>query len=274
MARERRRLAPLSFETISDSAALFVCGDTMDSLIYFGEAIKTLDDNGKVGGYLVRFSDNGVQKDLTGEYFTTKTYLGARDCDGVDTIFHHGQPLPIKAKLTAVAASEMNALSEHIFEPIKTKRDTVGIWAETVLKMADDYEKAVYGLVKAGKLGWSSGAVDHLVKKSSGGEITRWPIGEASMTLTPAEPLNRTVTIKALESVEFLELSEDDDDALKAVWTTAYINTLPDSAFLVIEGGGEKDSDGTGTNKAVLAGFFDGKWQLRPETTWWFEEHP
>jgi predicted esterase len=32
------------------------------------------------------------------------------------------------------------------------------------------------------------------------------------------------------------------------------------------------DSDGTGTNAPVIAGFFDGKWQLKPETMWWFEE--
>ena len=30
----------------------------------------------------------------------------------------------------------------------------------------------------------------------------------------------------------------------KAVWTTAYVNDLPDSAFLYIEGGGEKDDEG------------------------------
>ena len=32
------------------------------------------------------------------------------------------------------------------------------------------------------------------------------------------------------------------------------------------------DSDGTGTNAPLVAGFFDGKWQLKPETMWWFEE--
>lgn len=30
----------------------------------------------------------------------------------------------------------------------------------------------------------------------------------------------------------------------KAVWTTAYVNTLPDSAFLYVKPGGEKDEDG------------------------------
>ncbi len=33
-------------------------------------------------------------------------------------------------------------------------------------------------------------------------------------------------------------------DLEKAVWTTAYMNTLPDSSFLYIEAGGKKDSEG------------------------------
>ena len=185
---------------------------TMGSLVYFGGAIKALDENGKIGGYLVRFSDDGSQKDLAGEYFTSKTFLGSRDGDGVDTMFHHGQPIPVKSKLTKAAAAEIKALQDHVFAPVKTKRDTIGIFAETVLDMADEYEKAVFGLVKAGKLGWSSGAVSHLVKKSSDGQIKRWPIGEASITPTPCEPLNRALTIKSLDSIKFVSVVEDDED--------------------------------------------------------------
>ncbi|MBE7465127.1 MAG: prolyl oligopeptidase family serine peptidase [Planctomycetes bacterium] len=33
----------------------------------------------------------------------------------------------------------------------------------------------------------------------------------------------------------------------------------------------EKDHDGTGTNKPLLAGFFDGKWKWNDATSWWFE---
>lgn len=33
-------------------------------------------------------------------------------------------------------------------------------------------------------------------------------------------------------------------DAMKAVWTTAYVNDLPDSSFLFVESGGKKDSEG------------------------------
>src|SRR5206468_8387090 len=36
-----------------------------------------------------------------------------------------------------------------------------------------------------------------------------------------------------------------------AVWTTAYINDLPDSSFLYIEPGGTKDSDGKTTPRSL-----------------------
>lgn len=36
-----------------------------------------------------------------------------------------------------------------------------------------------------------------------------------------------------------------------AVWSTAYVNDLPDSAFLYIESGGEKDSDGKTTPRSL-----------------------
>lgn len=39
--------------------------------------------------------------------------------------------------------------------------------------------------------------------------------------------------------------------ALKAVWSTAYIDQLPDSAFLHIEGGGSKDSEGKTTPRSL-----------------------
>lgn len=37
----------------------------------------------------------------------------------------------------------------------------------------------------------------------------------------------------------------------RAVWTTAYINDLPDSAFLFVESGGNKDSDGRTTPRTL-----------------------
>jgi len=186
----------------------------MSDYIYFGDAVKAVDDAGKVGGYLVLFTD-AKNKDLDGEYFTKFTYYGARNGDGVDTVFHHGRKLPLRKKLPADQKARIEALSDHIFStPVKTRVEDVGIWAETVLDLADEYEAAVYSLVQAGKMSWSSGAVSHLVRKEADGKITRWPIGEASLTPTPARPFSKVAEVKSLDGLKlasplFDEVAED-----------------------------------------------------------------
>jgi len=157
-----------------------------DTVVAWGEAVKALGD-GRVGGYLVRFSSE-ADPDLTGEWFTAKTYYGPRDGDGADTLVHHGFPLK----------AGMEELADRLLSPLKTTKDAVGIFAEVVLDMADEYEQAIYELVEQGKLGWSSGAPGHMVRRKDSGEITRWPIAEGSLTPTPAEPRNRVVSLKAL----------------------------------------------------------------------------
>ena len=97
----------------------------MNSLIYFGDSLKALDDNGRVGGYLIRFSDTGAgapRRDLAGEYFTSSTYLGSRDGDGVDTIFHHAQRLPIKSDVSAAVKQEIAALRDKVFGVLAVPR--------------------------------------------------------------------------------------------------------------------------------------------------------
>jgi len=150
-----------------------------DFMIGFGGEIKAVDStSGKVGGYLVRFSIAG-ERDLTGvDYFAEDTYYGPRDGDGADTMVHHGMAL--KAGLEGLAT--------RILAPIKTRRDAVGIWAETVLDLADEYEKVIYEMVQAGKLKWSSGTAARLARRETDGKISRWPIVEGSLTPTPMEP--------------------------------------------------------------------------------------
>lgn len=181
--------------------------NNLNTLVYFGEAVKALDDNGRVGGYLIRFSDDGTQKDLTGEWFTSKTYLGPNDGNGSEALFEHGFPVMPKSSqgLDKATLKTMQAFADRTFAPLKTKRDAYGVFAETVLDLADDYEKMIFGLVKQEKLGWSSGAAGHRVVKSKDGEIVRWPIAEGSLTPRPAEPLNRAITLKSL--------LEDEDSA-------------------------------------------------------------
>src|SRR5262249_11903809 len=40
-------------------------------------------------------------------------------------------------------------------------------------------------------------------------------------------------------------------DELKAVWSTSYMNNLPDSSFLYVEDGGKKDSEGKTTPRSL-----------------------
>ncbi len=171
-----------------------------ETKIYFGDALKILDDNGKIGGYIIRFGST-EHKDLDGEYFTDKTYLGARDGNGVDVMFHHGQPLPVKSTLaTPKIKAALDKLRDYVLPAITTTRDELGVFGETVLDMANDYQKLLFDFVKSGVLGWSTGAVNHLVRIKSNGEILRWPIGEVSLTPQPAEPQNHVVTLKSLSN--------------------------------------------------------------------------
>lgn len=170
-------------------------------LTFTGDTLKSLGD-GRVGGYLVRFTDANT-KDLSGEYFTDKTYYGARDGDGIDCLFHHSQPI------AGIDAS----YTDHIFAPIKTRRDAVGIFGETVLNMADEYERKVAELVDAGKLGWSSGAASHTCRKSADGEILRWILAEGSLTPSPCDSANHG-GIRPLKS-----LAIEDAEAFKAAMT-------------------------------------------------------
>lgn len=189
----------------------------MDALIYFGGEVKALDDSGRVGGYLVRFTD-AQHKDLVGDYFTKDTYLGARSGDGVDCLFHHG--LPLKAAFPA-------EFSDHLFAPLKTKVDDIGVFAETVLDLADAYEKKIHELVIAGKLGWSSGAPPHMVKRAEDGFLKRWPIAEGSLTPMPCEPQNRALAMKSFDSIKLIDI--ENDDTIKDLFSDKLAEQTPSS---------------------------------------------
>jgi len=155
-----------------------------DSLIYFGGEVKALGE-GKVGGYLVRYS-TPKDPDLESDFFSKDSDLGVEANNTLPVYYHHGMDGTLKSRKIGKAI---------------TKYDDVGLWLEAQLEMRDEYEKRVYELVEAGKLGWSSGAAGHLVEREQVGKawhIKSWPIGEASLTPTPAEPRNGVMPIKSL----------------------------------------------------------------------------
>lgn len=160
----------------------------MDELLYFGGAVKTLDEQGKVGGYLVRFS-SASDPDITGarDFFTPDTDFWLEDAEVKRAaIYDHGLDSVLKRRKLGVGT---------------IKVDEVGVWMEAQLELRDEYERAVFEMAKAGKLGWSSGSAPHLVERKRHGngahEVTSWPIVEASLTPTPAEPRNGAVSLKS-----------------------------------------------------------------------------
>ena len=156
----------------------------MQTLVSFGSAIKA-DDKGIVRGYLVRFGG----ADLEGDYFTKNTDFGRPMAPDVrvpmNLYYHHGQDKTVGKSRIGLGFITM---------------DDKGLWYESQVEMADQYQKMIQELAKSGKLGYSSGATGHMVerKKMADGryEITRWPIGEASLTPTPAEPMNMVKSLK------------------------------------------------------------------------------
>ena len=162
-----------------------------EQLVTIGSELKALGD-GRVGGYLVRFGTPD-QPDLTGDYFAADTDYDLDDGMGKSTVlYHHGLDATLKRRKLGRA---------------DLRQDAVGVWMEAQLAMRDEYERAVYSLVEAGKMGLSSGTAPHLVEREQAGsvsKITRWPLGlDASITPIPAEPRISVVPLKS-----YLERSE------------------------------------------------------------------
>jgi phage head maturation protease len=170
----------------------------MQTLVSFGDAIKA-DDSGRVRGYLVRFGG----ADLEGDYFTKDTDFGrpmkSGDRIAMNLYYHHGQDRTVGKSRIGTGYISM---------------DDKGLWYEAQVEMADQYQKMIQELAKSGKLGYSSGATGHMVerKKMSDGryEITRWPIGEASLTPTPAEPMNMVKSLKDMYGDMEGEMEEEE----------------------------------------------------------------
>lgn len=156
-----------------------------DNLIYYGGAVKVLGD-GKVGGYLVRYT-SANEPDLEGDYFSKDTDLGIETGSRLPVYYQHGYDPVFKTKRIGRASVEFQ---------------DVGVWLEAQLEMRDEYERSLMELAEAGKLGWSSGAAGHLVERElvegKSYFIKSWPIAEASLTPTPAEPRNAAVSVKTL----------------------------------------------------------------------------
>lgn len=166
-----------------------------ETMVMFGDAVKALSDN-RVGGYLIMWGD-AQNRDLTGEFFTKATDLGLEWYDRRPLLYHHGVMNPLKATVIGVID--------------KMTVDDTGVFVEAQLDLRNRYVKGVKKLVEKGALGWSSGTMAHLREVKAGGEITRWPIVEGSLTAAAIDPRPIAIPLKSLP-ISNLELPDDEPE--------------------------------------------------------------
>jgi hypothetical protein len=163
-----------------------------DTLAFYGGAVKALG-GGKVGGYLVLFSGPNAP-DLQGEYFTKSTDFMIDSGDQRPILYRHGMHPLIKSQRIGKATLTI---------------DDVGVFVDGELDLSNKYIRALYEKAEQKKdepfLGWSSGALSHLVRKrpSPDGksvELVAWALGEATVTPSPVEP--RTLSSFSLKSLD------------------------------------------------------------------------
>ena len=135
-----------------------------------------------VAGYGVLFGG----ADLDGETFTKSTDFMLDLVPSKLVLYDHGMNKGIKGNI--IGRIDSGSIAE----------DDDGLWIEAELDRSAAYMDSVLSLIEAGKLGWSSGSVGHLVARD-GRQIKRWPVVEFSLTPTPAEP--RTLGVEVLKSL-------------------------------------------------------------------------
>ena len=186
---------------------------TDDVLIFDGGAVKDLG-GGKIGGYALMYSTS-IDPDLTKEFFSKSESSIDGPHENSPVFYIHGRDAKMGKRIIGRALS--------------ARADDVGLWVETQLNQRDEYEKAVLAMAKAGKLGYSTGALSHMVDYEPRGDgvqlIKTWIVGEVSLTPTPAEPRLCVQSLKSLSASEMAALPNEEDDPIQ---TNKEINHMAD----------------------------------------------
>lgn len=145
----------------------------------------------------VPYSGQLQGRDVDGEAFHEQTEIWLKSGDYVNLTYYHGFDPEEPGK-----KQEKPAL---IGRAVYSGKDTRGHWFEPML---DESEPLAKRLLDAGveTLRASSGAVSHLVRKSAGGLIDVWPVGELALFDTNEwrKPANEFAVIEA-KSEQFTE---------------------------------------------------------------------
>lgn len=180
-------------------------------------ALKILEQDDQtaiLGGYGVVFGG----ADLEGETFGPDTDYMLDLVPEKPVFIDHSEDTFVTADGKTV---KLTGISDPVGKVLEVTPDDVGLYMRLQVEKAGRYWEIVEQMVGTGKAGLSSGTVGHLARRN-GKSITRWPIVEESITLTPAEP--RTVGVERLKALADL------NPGLEAVVSEAAGKTATDAA--------------------------------------------
>ena len=183
-------------------------------------AVKRVEGKeNEIEGYTVVFSDP-LTPDLYGTYFTAKTDYDINDGDTRTLYFQHGFDETLGNAKIGIATLTKD--DKGIFLRAELKVMDPDKWSDSIVADRKKYIAKILDMVDAGQLGYSSGAVSHLVRYEPNGNaawIRCWPLGEVSLTPTPAEPRTQAIPIKAFaDHVRMLQEGVDSEGG----WTLGH----------------------------------------------------
>ena len=176
-------------------STFFIMKDkTANILIIDGGTVKT-DESGVVEGLGIVFgSENEPDSSAERDFFTKESYIRKKEQFVVPLYYNHG----------------LGPIKTEIGEATLTKEES-GWRAVAQIDTEDDLGKTVYDAVKEKPHGFSTGAMQHLVKreaKSNGTNfLKQWVVGEISLTERPAERKAVVESIKSLDG-ELIETTD------------------------------------------------------------------
>ena len=154
-----------------------------------------------IGGYGVLYG--GV--DMDGETFTKDTDFMLDLVPNKLVFINHSEDTAMVAKGKNIV---LQGIEKPVGEVIKVTPDEFGLYMELLFQKASQYWAIVESMTKSGRVGLSTGTVGHLARRDNK-TITRWPIIETSLTLTPAET-------RTIDSVARLKSLADANPDLEA----------------------------------------------------------
>lgn len=201
-------------------------------------AVKAADgaDGWEVSGYAATFGNVDLVDD-TIKPGAFKAWLGS----GQKTRFLYShRPEQVLGRVL-----ELREDDKGLFVRAAISKTTLGQDVHTLLQD---------GALDSFSIGYIPQEVEH-AEKGGVRTLVRLDLPEVSVVAMPANPQATVLAVKADADADAdsdaSAGADADPDETKAVWSAAYVNDLPDSAFAVISAGGEKDSEGKTTPRSL-----------------------